>query len=302
MFASRVLVDENVEDCQAFTEATICVLGTDFKLWLEHGPFGQVPPRRELIDSNVAALGGFQILFSITEVNGVCVLDNDGNLWVDVAPFGQSPRRQVDANVVRFQALIDTICVLGTDGNLWLEHPPFGQVPPRRELIDRHVSNRAVRPFQAVDDNTIFVLGSDGNLWLEQTPPGTPFGNPPPNRKPVDRHVDSFQALDKDTIFVVDADDHTLWLERAPFGQVPNPQRWKVDDDFKSFQALSADTVCVLGTDNYLRLKRAPFGASEGAVIDRHVALFRAIELDASNICVIDSWQKLWVERGPFSQ
>lgn len=41
---------------QALSDSKVLVLGSDRKLWLEHGPFGAaVPPRREQVDGNVQA-------------------------------------------------------------------------------------------------------------------------------------------------------------------------------------------------------------------------------------------------------
>ena len=41
-------------DFQALSDTEVLVLGSDRKLWLEHGPFGKVPPPRQQIDGNVA--------------------------------------------------------------------------------------------------------------------------------------------------------------------------------------------------------------------------------------------------------
>ena len=87
-------VDENVKAFQAVSENEVFVLGGDGNLWLEHAPFGTVPPTRDHVDANVSA---FQAL-SDTEV---LVLGSDGRLWLEHAPFGTVPptRQQVDANV-----------------------------------------------------------------------------------------------------------------------------------------------------------------------------------------------------------
>jgi hypothetical protein len=148
-------------------------------LWLEHGPFGKVPPPREQIDGNAQA---FQAL-SDTEV---LVLGTDGNLWLEHGPFGKvpPPREQIDGNVKAFQPApffpTTLIFVLGSDGNLWLEQAPFGNVPPTRKQVDGNVQS-----FQALDDNTVLVLGMNGNLWLEHAP----FGKAPPSREQVDGNV-----------------------------------------------------------------------------------------------------------------
>jgi len=74
--------------------AGVLALGTNGNLWLEHGPFGNVPPPRQQVDGNVEAFQGL----SATEV---LVLGTDGNLWLEHGPFGKvpPPRQQVDGNV-----------------------------------------------------------------------------------------------------------------------------------------------------------------------------------------------------------
>lgn len=85
-------VDANVRAFQALSDTEAFVLGTDGNLWLEHGPFGTVPPTRQQVDGNVSA---FQAL-SDTEV---LVLGTDGRLWLEHGPFGAvpPPRQQIDA-------------------------------------------------------------------------------------------------------------------------------------------------------------------------------------------------------------
>jgi hypothetical protein len=158
------------------SDTEVLVLGTDGNLWLEHGPFGKLPPPREQVEANVR---DFQAL-SDTEV---LVVGTDGNLWLEHGPFGRvpPPRQQVEANVLTFQALSDTeVLVLGTDGNLWLEQGPFGRVPPPRQQVDGNVA-----AFQALSDTEVLVLGTNGNLWLEHGP----FGNVPPPRQQADGNV-----------------------------------------------------------------------------------------------------------------
>ena len=115
----------------------VIVLGKNQRLWLEHAPFGNVPPSRDYIDQAVEA---FQFLDS----QNVLVL-GDGNLWLEHPPWarpGRLPaREQIDSNVAGFQGLdAQNVLVLGTDGNLWWEHAPFGNVPPNREQIDSDVA------------------------------------------------------------------------------------------------------------------------------------------------------------------
>jgi hypothetical protein len=148
----------------------VIVLGLNRNLWLEHAPFGTVPPKREQVDGNVAA-------FQAIDANTVYVLGTDGNLWLEHSVGGKfgkvpPPREQVDGNVEDFQAIdANNAYVLGTDGNLWLEHSnngKFGQVPPPREQVDGNVKmptafGITVRPAYQV-------------LTLVYAPPGTNGG------------------------------------------------------------------------------------------------------------------------------
>ncbi len=170
------IVREQVRTFQAIDLQNIFVLGSDANLWLEHAPFGKVPPARQQVDGNVRT-------FQALDTQNVIVLGRDGKLWLEWAPFGKVPpaRLQIDANVVAFQALdASNVLVLGYDGNLWLEHAPFGNVPPARQQIDGNVWS-----FQPLDGDHVLVLGTDGNLWLEQAP----FGKVPPARQQIDANV-----------------------------------------------------------------------------------------------------------------
>jgi hypothetical protein len=159
---------------QALGVEDVVVLGTDQNLWLEHAPFGNLPPTRQQIDGNVEA-------FDAVDANTIYVLGSNGALWLEHGPFGAvpPPRQQVDGNVAAFDAIdANTIYVLGQDGKLWLEHGPFNSVPPPRQQVDGNVA-----AFDPVDGNNIYVLGSDGKLWLEFGPFGRVV---PPNRQIVD--------------------------------------------------------------------------------------------------------------------
>jgi hypothetical protein len=148
--------------------------GQNSSLWLEQGPFGHVPPSRQLVATDVR---GFRAL---AVPDWVWVLDNERNLWLCSSPFG-STRQQIDGNVLAFQPLdIDHVVVLGTDGNLWLEQAPFGHVPPSRQQIDGNVME-----FAATDENNVLVLGTDGQLWWEQAP----WNVVPPHRQLIDGTV-----------------------------------------------------------------------------------------------------------------
>jgi hypothetical protein len=278
---------------EALSDTQIFVMGSDARLWLEQGPFGQqIPPARQQVDASVQkfqALSGTEVL----------VLGNDGKLWLEHGPFGQQvppTRQQVDSSVQAFQALSDTeALVLGADGKLWLEHGPFGpQVPPVREAVDS-----GVRSFQALSDTELFVLGEDRRLWLEHGPFGQQV---PPIRQQVDGNVQDFQAL-SDTQVVVLGTDGRLWLELAPFGSAVPPSRQLIDASVQSFRALSAAEVLVLGDDGNLWLEQAPFGQQVPPArqqVDGNVLAFQA--LSDREIVVLGNDRKLWLEHGPFGQ
>jgi hypothetical protein len=274
---------------QALDPDNVLVVGTDGNLWLEHPPFGHVPPQREQVDGSVLA-------FQELDVNTVFVLGVDGNLWLERAPFGHVPqpqREQIDGNVLAFQAVdVNTVFVLGTDGKLWLEHAPFGHVPqPQREQIDGNVL-----AFQALDSDIVLVLGFDGNLWLEQAP----FGTVPPSRQQVDGNVQAFRGSPYFTDVFVLGDDGNLWQEQPPFGHVP-PQRHQVDGNVQAFEVLAqTEFVWVLGTDGKLWLEQGPFGTvpPQRQLIDANVQAFQP--LDLSDVIVLGTDGNLWLEHAPF--
>jgi hypothetical protein len=68
-----------------FDSNNVFVVGTDNRLWLEFGPFGQqIPPQRVPVDDNVDVV-------QPVSAEDVFVLDWDGNLWREHAPFGAIP-------------------------------------------------------------------------------------------------------------------------------------------------------------------------------------------------------------------
>jgi len=117
----------NVRTFQSLTASAQSVLVTDVKdilvrgddgnLWLEHAPFGKVPPARQQVDAHVLTIQG------ITDGSGdMVVLGKDGNLWLEQPPFGTVPpmRQQIDANVQAFYSLFyGGVLILGDDGILW---------------------------------------------------------------------------------------------------------------------------------------------------------------------------------------
>ena len=80
----------------------ILVLGKDLKLWLEHAPFGNVPPARDYVDQEVGA-------FRALDSQNVLVRGMDNNLWLEHPPWARPgripPREQIDGDVLAFQGL-----------------------------------------------------------------------------------------------------------------------------------------------------------------------------------------------------
>ncbi len=287
--ANRVQVDANVSNIfsqvgenrvwrtafQALNAAEIYVLGSDNNLWLEHAPFGSVPPSRTQIDSNVDT-------FQAMDLGNVYVLGTDGNLWLETAPFGNVPpsRVQVDGSVLAFQALdLNTVFVLGTDGNLWLETAPFGNVPPSRQQVDSNVIQ-----FWAMDTGTVYVLGRDLNLWYETGP----FGNVDitvSNRSQIDANVNDFQPLrvsteggsspsgsSADVLFIL-GHDSNLWVTQGPFEGVANTvnNRQLIDGNVIAFGAADPSNLFVIGGDQNLWYEYAPFGSQNRKLVDANV-------------------------------
>jgi hypothetical protein len=303
---TRTHIDSDVKSFQFLSASEVAVVGNDGKLWLEHAPFGIVPPGRTLLDSGGfdGAVGGFQMIsdteFLVEEVPAafagiINVFPND----LFLVRSGISLK--IDEDVKGFQWLSDNeILVLGSDNKLWLEHAPFGNVPPGRFQVDANVVN-----FQAFSDSEIVVLGTDGKLWLERGP----FGNVPPSRVQIDANVTTnlnspalaarpFQAL-SDTQILVLGTDGKLWLEQAPFGHVP-PSRVQVDGSALNFQAIDGNTVVVLGQNKNLWLEHAPFGhvPPTREQIDANAIAFQALSTTLVGVKGDDN--NLWLEQAPF--
>ena len=332
---TKVQVDGNTEasNWQALDANTIYVKGTDGNLWLEKGPFGQVPlpscgsnniqqqnQCRIQVDANVASVNNTSAYYGIygpmgapagfcaLDDNTVFVLGSDRKLWLEYGPFGQIPlpnqaptlgpprscRFLIDGNVINYQPipspvddfyLSGQIYVLGFDGNLWLEWGPFYSGSSGRVLVDANVLD-----FWAIDGNRCLVEGLDGNLWLEygpfgqvplptfptQFPPAllpvgfSPF--PPSARFQVDGNVGFYTWLnenpnDRTDQVAVCGMDLNLWLEKGPFGQVP-PSRVQIDGNvggvalpgwLGDVSSTSGDFL-VLGWDQNLWWEIGPFG------------------------------------------
>src|SRR5436190_17860024 len=136
--SARSHVDNSVKSFHFFSATQVVVQGNDDNLWLESAPFGQVPPSRVQIDTEVSTFQG------LPGLNDVVVQGHNGNLWLEHAPFGHVPpvRELIDTAVSAFQPLSNSkVLVKGDDDNLWREQDPFVHVPPLRDLIDDSVSS-----------------------------------------------------------------------------------------------------------------------------------------------------------------
>ncbi len=127
---ASVQVDGNVAGFQAFDTSNVAVLGFDRNLWLETGPWGQIPPSRQQIDANV------NTFVSTGGPNEFAIIGSDNKLWFATAPWGQVPpqRTLIDANVQAAfpNRQLAQYFVLGLDGKLWYEYGNFGSLPPKR--------------------------------------------------------------------------------------------------------------------------------------------------------------------------
>ncbi|GHO90422.1 hypothetical protein KSF_004700 [Reticulibacter mediterranei] len=298
---ARIHIDSDVKFFHFFSATEVAVMGNNGNLWLEHAPFGHVPPDRTLIHGGTdgAVPVSFQAIsdteFLVRDVPRSVFLGDFSELLLFRAPFGLANSTSIDDNVDGYQWLSDTqILVLGLDSKLWLEHAPFGlgHNPPGRLQVDGNVAG-----FQALSDTQILVLGKDGKLWLEYGP----FGHVPPNRLWVDDSVAGFQAL-SDTQILVLGKDGKLWLEHAPFGVVP-PGRVQVDASVDSFRFLDSNTILVRGIDGKLWLEHGPFGHVPPAreQIDGGVAALVGFQpLSATLVGVKGNDNNLWLEQAPF--
>ena len=258
--------------------STLCVRDQSARLWLEHAPFGTVPPKREQVDANVAG-------FSAVDAETIYVLRCDGNLWLEHAPFATVAPQHVDNGVSNCAALdAATVYVLDTDGTLWLEQAPFGTTP--RQQVDTNVFDYA-----AIDAATVYVLGTDGNLWLEHGP----FGAGPSHREQVDAHVATFHPVDAGSAYVVGTDGN-LWLEHAPFGTVPPLQRGLMAANMLDCAALDLSIVYLLDTERNLSLIRGPVRTlpPPRQQVDSNVIWFSPV--DAFRVCVLDGGGNLWLD------
>jgi hypothetical protein len=146
-------------------------------------------------------------------------------------------------------------------------------------------------------------------LWLEH-PPWTHGLEEIPAREQIDSNVVGFQGIDAQNVLVLGGDQR-LWLEYAPFGNVP-PRRDYIDQSVAAFpwqigtartaQFLDSQNVLVLGADGNLWLMHPPWGPtgrhSPREQIDSNVVGFQGI--DAQNVLVLGADGRLWLEYAPF--
>jgi len=301
----------------AFDLDTVMVHGSDDNLWLERGPFGNLPwveadfpnfPSPLPPPSQRCHIDGNVLNFYPWSPEGPFFVIGKGgvNFWpwdpqFDQVLWCENPnwhwRFQIDGNVGSAQPLAFSddlsgeVFVCSQDGALWQEFGPFGTVPlptcfappfsSCRNLVDTNVSS-----FQAIDSNTVFVLDPQNNLWLYSGP----FGGPP-TRVPVDGNVGQFQAVTSREVYVLGLDGK-LWLEFAPFGAVPLPTCTQIPGqgcrllvtsnvpNVSSFNVLAEGEIYVLDTSNILRQIPSPLGAGAGnppVIIDENVFYFQPV-------------------------
>src|SRR6516225_568675 len=127
------------------------------------------------------------------------------------------------------------------------------------------------------------------------------FGLPvPPARQQIDGNVQAFQALDNQTVLVLDR-DRDLWREHGPFGVNVPPARQQVDGNVQAFHGLDIQTILVLGQDGNLWLEHSPFGVNvppTREMIDGNVQAFQA--LDNLTGLVLGTDGNLWLEHARF--
>jgi hypothetical protein len=228
-------------------------------------------------------------------------------------------------NYNSFQAGSDT-SVFFIDGNGNLQFTPL--VPPtgfsslEPLTIDNTVFNFLVPFFSqptVLDLGSMLVYSREPATLSLQSPHDSSFGAQ--LYIPIDRDVSflpaSFQTAFQTNlamVFVLGLDG-SLWLENAPFGQVP-PVRAQVDGNVVAFQALSDSELFVLGSDGNLWLEHGPFGQvpPQREQVDGTVALplpaasgevpvLRSFQaLSDTEILVLGSDRNLWLEQGPFGQ
>jgi hypothetical protein len=179
----------------------------------------------------------------------------------------------VDERIKTFQAIDpEIVYTLGIEGQLhrtgW---PADVQI---KVDIDK---------FRVVSSMTLFVLGKDGILWRVTT-----SGNSVSLPVQIDRAVLDFDAIDPDTILVLDKEG-TANINRA------GTQRIKVDDHVSSVQAIGTKLLIVLDRNGNLWEEDGdPNKIGSRFLIDTHVQKFQPL---AANLCfVLNSDGNLWRE------
>jgi hypothetical protein len=210
-------------------------------------------------------------------------------------------RTAIDRNVAKFFPIDESdVYVLGTNGILWLESAPFGTVPPSRFEVASGVWS-----CKQTSVGQLLVLKADATLWLYQRPNPKAVLHPFPIQ--IDANVRDFYSWDGASVFVLGLNGH-LWLESAPFGNVP-PSRVSVDEGVQAFTPWFGSNIqdlgaLVLGSQTYdwpLLLELPPFGSlppSNMTLVDKNVAQF--VQFDFQTIYVLGTNGNLWIESAPF--
>jgi hypothetical protein len=131
-----------------------------------------------------------------------------------------------------------------------------------------------------------------------------------PTRTAVDRNVASFAPIDQSNVLVL-GKDGKLWLESAPFGNVP-PSRLYVDSGIKAYKPVrTTGEVLVLKADRTLWLYENP-KALDLTEVGGHIHIPPPVQIDANvadfysydgaTVYVLGTDGHLWQESAPFGK
>lgn len=268
-------------------------------LWLEHAPWGNPVPARQLVLS--PTIRSFWAL----DENTVYVVDGYGDLWWEHGPWGPSRTfEEIDQNVRAYWPL-DTnhAYVLDENGKLFYERGPWA-AGASGQLVAENVDQ-----FQAMGPDNVYVLDTSHKLWLDVAPSGTTFQT----HIPVDTNVQTFQALNLNAIYVEDFKGN-LTLEQSSSLQTTPLTHQLVDQnvadlgrtlfsDFfqaKPFQALGLNSVYVEDRNSKLWLDQGTWGTLNRTrgLVGTGVNSFQAT--DDHTVYVVDDDLKLWLYQGPW--
>lgn len=164
-------VDSTVKAFDAFNSDSLFILGTDGNLWEAQGPFGNVPPARQLGAENVRAflgVAGYPLVWALSA----------GILFSDSTPFPPTTFQAIGEHVLAFQPIESGAqgFFLTSDGVLYQW---YGGPQQSTLVVDTDVME-----FSATDGGNVLVLKTDGSLWWDQ-----PQGLNPTKQTLIDTNV-----------------------------------------------------------------------------------------------------------------